>query len=279
MIAKAFRQLGHDVIEYGNIYQTPERLLYNPRDWNEIDLWVYCEMNDADPQYHELNTFSVRKTACWLFDTSYYPDRCKSIVDYFRFDHVFIANPLTIQEYKIWGYKNVHYLPYACDAELHSRPLSYPKTADVALVGSIRDDRIKLQKELAQHGVELELMSDVFRESYIDALASARIVVNQNPPEGRGLLNMRFWEAQAAGAVICTEHDDIHANWDIGLKTTGVLCYQDAQQLAANCKMFLAKDSNPSIDAIAACSQASVLQNHTYQKRCKHLLETVFPHG
>jgi spore maturation protein CgeB len=173
----------------------------------------------------------------------------------------------------------VHYLPYACDAELHSRPLSYPKTVDVALVGSIRDDRVKLQKELAKHGVVLELMSNVFREQYIDALASAKMIINQNPPEGRGLLNMRFWEAQAAGAVICTEHDDIHANWDIGLKTNGVLCYQDVQQLAANCKMFLAQDSSPSISSIATCSQASALQNHSYQNRCKQILETVFPHG
>src|SRR6185436_16007295 len=85
MVAKAFRQLGHDVVEFGNIYQTSQRLPPNSDAmWDEADLWLYCEMNDADPQYHELNTFSVRKTACWLFDTSYYNDRCKSIVDYFR---------------------------------------------------------------------------------------------------------------------------------------------------------------------------------------------------
>lgn len=288
LVVKAFRALGHEVYPYAKFYQQNQWVegrsfgTNNYRslglDDHEFDLVLYMECNDGDPQYHELALARTRKIACWLFDTSYYHDRCKSLVDYFRFDHVFLANPLTIREYRVWGYKNVNYLPYACDPEFHMRPLSHPKAHDVALVGSIREDRVGLQKELSKHGRELRLIGGVFREAYIDALASIKIVINQNPPEGRGLLNMRFFEAQAAGAVICTEHDDMHANWDAGLRTTGVLTYQDAEQIAQNCKTFLVPNDDLSYASIAACSQASVLQNHTYQNRCKQLLETIFPY-
>lgn len=280
MVVKAFRALGHEVYPYAKYYQQNKWVEDRSfgLDDHDFDLILYMECNDGDPQYHELAVTRARKTACWLFDTSYYSDRCRSLVTYFRFDHIFLANPLTIREYKVWGYNNVSYLPYACDPELHMRPLSHPKTHDVVLVGSIRDDRVRLQKELAKHGVELKLIGGVFREAYVDTLASTKIVINQNPQEGRGLLNMRCFETPVAGALLLSNDTDFllqPGDWSTDLR----LCFEcdDISLLANQCRGLLADEKT--LNGMRQYTQNKVLARHTYIHRCKQLLETVFPHG
>lgn len=273
MIANAFRSLGHDVFEYGNIYETKERLPNAPDNLDDIDLCVYCEMNDADPQYTELRSVRARKMVCCLYDTSYYADRCKHLVDYFRFDHLFIANPLTIQEYKTWGYDHVSYLPYACDRDLHGRSLEHPKTRDVVLVGSIRDDRRTLAYQLSNLGVDLELIGDVFREDYIDALASAKVVINQNPTDGRGLLNMRYWETPAAGSFVLTEAAD-YSEQPINL--CNGYPYNGTEEIAGFCRAIL--DNPQRLAEATAATQHHVFKYHTYTNRCNDILGTLFPH-
>lgn len=273
MVVKAFRELGHEAYPYAKYYQenrwVPGRPGLDNQDW---DLILFMECNDGDPQYPELKVTRARKTACWLFDTSYHADRYKRLVDYFRFDHLFLANPLTIQEYKVWGYDNVSYLPYACDRELHGRQMGHPKTMDVVLVGSVRDDRRRLVSELNSLGVKAELIGGVFREEYIDTLASARIVLNQNPVQGRGLLNMRHFEAQAAGCVLLEQCDDLNANIKAGLETTGlVINYASPQEIPDLVHDYIDMDMNE--------QQEDFLTMHTYKNRCQDIIERVFPHG
>jgi spore maturation protein CgeB len=239
------------------------------------------ECNDNDPLYHELAVTRARKTACWLFDTSYFTNRCRHIVDYFKFDDIFLANPLTIREYKVWGYENVHYLPYACDSELHVRPLEHPKTRDVALVGSIRDDRRALVDALSKRGVNLELIDGVFRKEYIDTLASSRIIVNQNPIGGNGLLNMRHFEAQAAGAFLLEQWRDLEPNMDAGMINTATcMSYSNADDIADICCDYLATPQHKeNLSAVIDNEKSLFLKYHSYENRCQEILEKVFPNG
>lgn len=268
MVLKAFRALGHEAYPYAKYYQqnrwVEERPALDQHDW---DLILFMECNDGDPQYPELRITRARKTACWLFDTSYHQDRYRGLVNYFGFNHLFLANPLTIQEYKVWGYHNVHYLPYACDRELHGRPLEYPKSRDVVLVGSIRDDRIALARYLSGDGINLELIGGVFREEYINALASANIVINQNPELGRGLLNMRHFEAQAAGAVVIEQWNDLEPNLEIGFKSTAFAQNGDHVRIIHDIKKLNLNREK---------MQADFFDRHTYVNRCQEILETVF---
>jgi len=272
MVVKAFRALGHEAYPYAKYYQENRwvegRPALDSQDW---DLILFMECNDGDQQYPELRITRARKTACWLFDTSYQFDRWRRLARYFSFDHYFLANPVTIGEYKVWGYDNVHYLPYACDRELHGRPLEHPKTHDLVLVGSIRDDRRDLARELTGHGLKLELISDVFREDYIDALASGKIVINQNPDMGRGLLNMRFFEAQAAGTIVFTEMADLEVNMTAGLMhMCNFVPYRTVEDIVTG--HASAQGSN------IQRGQELVFEHHTYQNRCEDILNTVFPY-
>ena len=275
MVVKALRALGHEVYPYAKYYQQNRWVEGRPMlDDHEWDLILFMECNDGDPQYHELKITRARKIVCWLFDTSYQADQYRKLVEYFRFDHLFLANPLTIQQYKVWGYQNVNYLPYACDRELHGRPLEHPKVRDVALVGSIRDDRRALANEFNKNGMKLELIGDVFREEYIDTLASSRIVINQNPQQGRGLLNMRWFETAAAGSIIIGEAVDLAAN--------DIFCFGEAHQynsingLVELCKTYLSHQETQ--DWLRSTTHRNAHALHTYEERCKQMLTTLFPH-
>lgn len=275
MTVKAFRELGHEAYPYAKYYQENRwvkgRPLLDSQDW---DLILFMECNDGDPQYPELKVTRARKTACWLFDTSYHQDRYRGLVNYFGFDHLFLANPLTVGDYKVWGYSNVTYLPYACDRELHGRSVEYPKSRDVVLVGSVRDDRKHLAAKLGSLGINLELIGGVFREEYINILASSRIIINQNPNEGRGLLNMRHFEAQAAGAFLLEQADDFTLNRDAGLQSSGgFLPYDTVESIADIVPYYLKIDKD-----IMSYMQNNFFAYNTYKSRCESILATVFPH-
>jgi spore maturation protein CgeB len=273
MIARAFRELGHDTYEYGNIYESHARLPNAPDDLEDIDLWLYCEMNDGDPQYHEVRNVRARKLACSLYDTSYYPDHCEQLIRYFNFDQIFLANPISINRYKSVGFNNVHYLPYACDLELHGRCAATDKQYDVTLIGSIRQDREELQSVLTKEGIKLDLIGGLYREDYIDALSASTITINQNPAAGRGLLNMRFWEAQAAGSVLFTEEEDILLNRNAGLQDVTCYPYKEISDIVAGCTRVL-QDAQLKREVIAA-GQERVFRSHTYENRCEEILEMI----
>lgn len=277
MVVKAFRALGHETIAYAKYYQE-NKWIDNPMESpSEFDLCLFMECNDGDPQYCELKNLRARKMACWLFDNSYYQDKCRGLIDYFNFDFKFLANPLVVKELQETGYDRVHYLPYACDQDLHGRPADSIKKRDVALIGSIREDRINLANELKKYNIELELIGGLYRGDYIDALAETKIIINQNPQAGRGLLNMRFWETIAAGSWILTEAEDANANENIRRSLlTMHSTYHNIEELAHICHASLKECPKP-LGWLTTTMQTAVLREHTYFDRCQEILKTVFP--
>jgi hypothetical protein len=265
MIARGFRELGYtDVYEYGNIYESSERLNNTPSDLNDIDLWVYCEMNDGDPQYWEIAEVPKKYFVSCLYDNSYYPDGLTGLDRHFRFDYNFIANPHYLDRFP-----NSHHLPYACDPSLHLRSgiWSNKRPRRAILVGSIREDRKQLAQALSDVGIQLDLIGGVFKTEYVDSLATADIVINQNPPQGAGLLNMRAFEAPAAGCLLLTEKRDLLAN---NLDVYYCHGYNSIDDIIGVCSL----DKYTLLSERKRC-QESVLRAHTYKHRCMQILETI----
>lgn len=291
MAVKALRAMGHFAVPYARNYKEETWVEQRDEEWTqenklqevsrqEWDLVLFMECNDDEAQYTELKGIRARKKACWLFDTSYYPDQCEGLARWFAFDHIFLANPLTLDYYRAKGLDNTNYLPYACDRELHYRPLEHAlspgekRKHECALVGSIRADRVELVEHMKAHGVDLTLIGNVFREDYVDALASAAIIINQNPEAGRGLLNMRWFEAPAAGALVLGEWADLDAN--VGVLDGWFLGHHSVASMINYIEHLL---SSPTELAIARQGgQNHILGHHTYEHRCQTILDTMFPH-
>lgn len=273
-VVRAFRELGHEVFAYAKYYQENSWVVNPTPTPPEFDLVLFMECNDGDPQYCSLKNVKARKTACWLFDNSYYQDHCRGLIDYFNFDFKFIANPLIVDELKNSNYENVFHLPYACDSVLHTRRMPCVKVRDIALIGSIRDDRVQLINELnIKLPVKAELIGGLYRDQYIDALASSKIIINQNPAAGRGLLNMRFWETIAAGSFIMTERFDVEAN-NLCDYLSQYNLYDSIDEIVLNCDALLSKDYKI---ADYEYQQQWVMRMHTYESRCQEILSKVFP--
>jgi hypothetical protein len=272
MVVKALRELGHEVHAYAKNYQTStwvECHLLHPHLQIDYDLWIFMECNDGDQQYLGLKDVKTKKKVSWTFDNSYYPDNLASLLSYFQFDYHFLANPLLLNQFP-----NSHYLPYACDPELHSRSFDRKREHFCTLVGSIREDRKNLAKSLKKHNVDLKLIGEVFREEYIDTLGSSRIIVNQNPGVGAGLLNMRTFEAPAAGALLLMERRDYEANPGILRNNKDCIVF-DSDSHLAELLSNLEKDTTGLVENLRMAGQSSVLSQHTYVKRCKQLLDIV----
>jgi hypothetical protein len=268
MVVKAFRALGHNAQPYARYYGTKNEWVESEPFDGDWDLLLFMECNDGEPQYRELSLTRARKTACWFFDTSYYPDHLTGLARAFNFDYQFIANPLDVSKFE-----NGHYLPYACDPDLHIR-YDIKRLCRMSLFGSIRQDREELRDALKSRGIHLDLVGGLFREEYIDALASSTITLNQNPTAGRGLLNMRFWEAQAAGSIVFTEESDLLDNLSAGLQHVACYTYSSIDDIVSHYNRLMESENERKI--VVSMGQDRALTYHTYENRCSQILETVF---
>jgi hypothetical protein len=267
MIANACRDLGHVVDEYGTIYQTQDYINnFNLPISKNYDLFIYCEMNDPEPQYLALKNINAKKKVGWFFDSEMIGDKYKNLIDYFKFDYVFLANPDTVNYFYNLGYQNIGFLPYAADDTLHYRPVSFPKKYDFALVGSDRPERQKFISDLQSEGLNAHLISGVFREEYIDTLAASKVVINDEAGGGQSLRSMRYYEARCAGAVLLTPGISMTKTDKFDL---GVFTYENFDDLVRLCRSSL--QSN--LEGVAQLGQNSVLKHDTYINRAKRILE------
>lgn len=290
MVAAAFRRLGHDVDEYAREYESNKWLCrgyedqemifpYNDCPWKEIiewtpdrvhateyDLVLNMECNDPEPQYFELTQVKTEKRAVWHFDTSYYQITAFNHITNYEPDHVFFAN----DNFRDYHFKNSSWLPYAADPRFF-RPLDTEKTIDVGLVGSDRPERRRLIDFLEKNGVRAQLISGVFKEDYIDALASCRIVINENPPAGTGLLNMRTFEASAAGTALLSSDECCNAVLIPGSET---LIYTNAVSAVDHCRVLL---SDPvGLIEMSKRGQGTIRERHMYDHRAQEILDVLF---
>ncbi len=266
MVARAFRRLGHDVSEYAKVYERGEWVEPCANTGESYDLHVYMEMNDSEPQYLELSGIDADQRVAWFFDVSYNPPFYKQLADAMEFDWVFSANPL----YGVNHFgRSCSFLPYAADPELHFREISGSYAATAALVGTERPERRRLIDAVDRLAGGALLISDVFKEDYVNALAASSITINENPPAGRGLLNMRTFEAPAAGSILlCQEGDYIDRCLTPGID---VLTYRDAAELVGQCQNV---QQNPQdFEDMRRRCQERVMEDHTYDCRAQEILD------
>ena len=268
LIAKAFRNLGHEVFEYASVYETGQ-WLYDPKSVIEqgpFDLHLFMEKNDGANQYPELAGLHVKKSFAWLFDTAMNELFYEGLINGFRFDHVFCANPEFIknQETRSW-------LPYAADRDYFFRHLGVPKTRDICLVGSDRPERQALMAALNSAGLKAELISGVFKENYINELAKSRIIVNDAAGGGTALLSMRCFEATAAGSLLVQANTSkLEEVFRPGLEC---LDYFNLPELIWRCEDALANKIK--YEFVRAHGYHKCMEKHTYENRAKTILELV----
>jgi len=184
------------------------------------------------------------------------------------FDHVFVAQPDYLPAFRARGVE-ARWLPLACDPELH-RGQEVARDLDLVFVGHVRpfhQRRRRLLERLAQR-FELTVAQDVWGDDMARLLSRAKLAFNCSLA---GDVNMRVYEAMAAGALLVT--DRAHN----GLETL----FADGEHLVAyddpdlEAKVAWALEHAAAREAIAARGQALVLGHHTYAHRMRELVRQV----
>jgi len=233
-----------------------------PADFNpDFFLWVETGL-DGPPE--GLEQLTIPKAA-YFIDTHLHLDRHINIAR--MFDCVFLAQKEYIPEFVRRGVANVHWLPLACDPEIHGkRPL--PKRYDIGFAGSITPShqrRSRLLETLQRHfNVQV---SRVFLEEMAELYSQSRIVFNNAI---RNDLNMRVFEALCSGSLLLT--DDAVGLSEFFGDGKHLAVYTDAN-IEEKAAYYLKNEEER--ERIAVAGMEEVLARHTYSHRADQIAETI----
>jgi len=179
------------------------------------------------------------------------------------FDVVFIAQKDFVSAFENIGHPNVHWLPLACDPEIHGRPHEVRKF-DVGFVG-----KLGLQGTW-RHDVLTTVLPRYKTNEYnkfyspramADVYGQSKIVFNASI---NGDLNMRFFEALASGALLVTDRIK-NGLEELFMEGKHYVGYTTIEEAIEKIDYYLA---NPEEQMkIALAGQKLALDAHTYHHR------------
>lgn len=188
------------------------------------------------------------------------------------FDVTFIAQKEYVERLRNDGLRQIYWLPLGFAPEL--MPDDMPeRTMDIAHVGSSHIQANPIRHTLIE-AMRGEFSSTYFGEATpkrMGALyASAHVVFNKSVHND---VNMRFFEAAGAGAVLVT--DPIVANGieELFEENDHYVVYRDEASLLEIVRCLLADPARCA--AIGARARQRVLERHTYRHRADTMLQLV----
>lgn len=228
----------------------------------EIYLWVDAGLTKVADDIHLVPAVKL----CYLIDTHLDPDVRIEIARHF--DYTFLAQKRQVPEFVRAGIPNVAWLPLACSPELHEvGPLE--RIYDVAFVGRPQGDanprRRNLIDAIAQRFPNSRICQ-CWPDEMARVYAQAKIVVNACVNFD---VNMRVFEAMAAGALLVTDQaDGLEDLFDHGKH---LIIYRNDEEVFDLIANYLRDDA--ARERIAENGRALVLFEHTYDRRLAQMLE------
>ena len=170
--------------------------------------------------------------------------------------------------------KDIHWLPVACDAELHYKNIKNKRNYDIAFVGQIgpstsfrhkflkkiffSDNLTNIEKKYT-NGISDKLMSKIYGNS--------KIVPNVSINED---INMRYYEAMAAGSLLLANKIKNSGIDKLFTENIDYISYTNEEDAIKKIKFYL---KNPSKRIkISKNGQKKVLAYNTYENRLKNII-------
>lgn len=181
------------------------------------------------------------------------------------FDHVFVAHKDYVAAFRA-VHPSVHWLPFAAPAEIF-KPGNGARDLEVAFVGTPQGDRARLLQRL-----EREFrMNDFRRECDLPELADtyrrAKIVINK---AHRGEVNLRIFEATAAGAMLVTQQGATGLE-ELFAPGREIVTYADDDDAVRVIREFLRDDV--ARRAIADAGHRAYVERHTWDHRAQAVMD------
>lgn len=185
-----------------------------------------------------------------------------------HFDFIFIAQKEYVNIFKKHGIKSVHWLPLACDPEIHKN-YNLPPKNNICFIGSTNLNPRRLfllEKIKMKHSV----FSDrLFLNEMALAFSESKIVFNSSVKND---LNMRFFETLSTGSLLLTDMAKNSGQDELFIANEEIVCYED-ETINNTIDFYLENDELR--EAIARRGYEMTLNAHTYQHRVEDLLSVV----
>jgi hypothetical protein len=185
------------------------------------------------------------------------------------FDVTFIAQKEYVERLQQDGIRQVHWLPLAFAPELLPEK-AQKRTIDVAFVGSdnkdVHPERHQLLSVLRSR-FSSHFLGMASPEKMMEIYSTAKIVFNKSVNND---LNMRYFEALGAGAVLVTDPIVGNGVEDTFIRNQHFFEFQDQTTLVELVQRLLA---NNELDNLGKEARQWALAHHTYQHRAVALLK------
>lgn len=183
-----------------------------------------------------------------------------------QFDYVFLAQREYVERFRTEGL-NAHWLPLACDPEIHAPTAGLPKLHDLSFVGSLSHNprRQQLLKALDEaFGIHCERC---WWDDMARVIGQSHITFNNAVKND---LNMRVFEALSIGTLLVTDLPK-NSGQDLLFKNGEDLAvYRRDDELLDVIRFYM---NNPALrDDIANRGRRLVHNAHTYAHRAADLL-------
>ena len=224
----------------------------------------------------------------------WFPDAVTNLGPMWMFDApysaTFFKEPVLVRRLRALQGLRIHYLPEACNPEIH-RPSSHPETTDALIVaGNYYSTRTRLLERLHADGVPLRLFGSPLSKTdatgplgalhtgrYVRGPATAAVfsgaaaVLNNLHPAEIDGVNCRLFEAAACGSVVLTEYRRCLPDlFEIG---TEVLTFSTYDELVTLAQAL----AHGELDTQSVRSRASSRAHgqHSYSQRLDQMLKTI----
>tara|TARA_Y100000310_G_scaffold274714_1_gene290879 strand:- start:228 stop:1073 length:846 start_codon:yes stop_codon:yes gene_type:complete len=260
-VARGFRQLGHEVYPYGNVYQSKARIGDMPP--GGVDLLVWVECNDQDPQYAELFKLTCPKVM-WDFDTAMHVIKTTQLANALKPDILCLGNAEYLGSEWPGAKKTIH-IPFGADPLLF-RPGSGPRSG-VGMIGTSFAARDAFCKRA---GIEL---LQAYGQDYVSILQRLRLHLHHTTTAGDGLLVTRNFETLAAGcALITKDTPEVRRYFD---NCDHLWLYKDDDHAIEIIRSLMRSEHDEEVARVAQAGRDLVMARHTYRHRVEAILEAL----
>jgi len=274
-LSKAFKRLGHEVIEYGfghNNYDPFASLAAISLHNKNVDLVVHTETNSGQDFYRVGHP--TCPTAIWLIDT-----HCVGVEVHRNYASQYDFSFHATRNFIPYFGANAFWLPNAADPEIyHKTDLSFGEKpmradqvkADIGFCGSVIGDRKPWIEFIQQQCCDMELNfkvdEGIVREDMLKAISYYNVHWNKSIAND---INARVFETTAIGTALITNNVD--GLGDL-FGSDEILTYNTRQGLAYLLRNLLTTD----LISIAKKGHTRCCRDHTYVNRAKSIIEMVF---
>lgn len=222
---------------------------------------------DPVRQRFDFNSFDT-PTAYWAIDSHLKFNKHIKKVRVQDYNFLFVTQKDYVPKYREKGYKNVYWLPLACDPEIHKQH-NLSLKHDLCFVGSLGPDSprkkiiLNLQKEFNM------FVGQKYLHDMAEIYSQSKMVFNKSLKED---LNMRVFEALSCGHLLLTDRID-NGLEDLFIDKEHLVIYDNYEDLVEKVHYYLEHPEER--EAIAHKGQEEVWKKHTYFHRARYLVETI----